>query len=90
MKFINIMNSKRIIYLLTLSAMLSGCIAPLVPVVVGGGMAETVVVATDRRTTVKQLQDKEIELRATSRIKDALDSRSHVNVTSFNLQVLLT
>ena len=90
MKFIKSLNLKRIICLLTTSALLSGCVAPLVPLVVGGGMAETVVVATDRRTTVRQLQDKDIELRAASRIKDALDNKSHVNVTSFNLQVLLT
>ena len=68
-----------------LGSLLSGC-APLLL----GGMAGTVVVASDRRTSGIQLEDESIELRATSRINDLLSNRAHVNVSSFNLQVLLT
>jgi osmotically-inducible protein OsmY len=53
-------------------------------------MAGTVVVATDRRTSGIQLEDEEIELRAASRIREMFGDRVHVNVNSFNLQVLLT
>ena len=64
---------------------LSAC-APLML----GGMAGTVIVATDRRTSGIQLEDEEIEFRASARIRDMFGDRAHVNVNSFNLQVLLT
>jgi osmotically-inducible protein OsmY len=64
---------------------LSGCAPILI-----GGMAGTVSVASDRRTAGIQLEDESIELRASSRIKDVFGDRVHVNVNSFNLQVLLT
>jgi osmotically-inducible protein OsmY len=50
-----------------------------------GGM-----VATDRRTTGTLVEDEGIELRAASRIREAIGDRGHVNVTSYNRQVLLT
>lgn len=59
------------------------------PLVVGGAVM-TGMVATDRRTSGAQLEDQGIELRAGSRIREAFGDRVHVNVTSFNRQVLLT
>jgi len=47
-------------------------------------------VAIDRRTSGAQLEDEGIELRAGARIRDTLGARSHINVTSYNRQVLLT
>jgi osmotically-inducible protein OsmY len=47
-------------------------------------------VATDRRTSGTQLDDETIELRGASQIREALGDRVHVNVTSYNRQVLLT
>jgi osmotically-inducible protein OsmY len=47
-------------------------------------------VATDRRTAGAQLEDEGIELRAQSRLRENLGDRAHVNVTSYNRQVLLT
>jgi osmotically-inducible protein OsmY len=47
-------------------------------------------VAVDRRTSGAQLEDEGIELRASARLRDAMGERSHVNVTSYNRQVLLT
>ncbi|MFZ2326795.1 MAG: BON domain-containing protein, partial [Rhodoferax sp.] len=44
----------------------------------------------DRRTTGTVVEDEGIELRATSRIREALGERGHVNVASYNRQVLLT
>ena len=75
----------RWILVVLLGSFLAGC-APLLL----GGMAGTVVVASDRRTSGIQLEDESIELRASSRINDLLGNRAHVNVNSFNLQVLLT
>jgi len=46
--------------------------------------------ATDRRTTGTQVEDEGIEMRTASRIRETLGDRVHVNVTSYNRQVLLT
>jgi osmotically-inducible protein OsmY len=54
------------------------------------GFAGTAIVASDRRTSGAQLEDETIELRGSARIRDALGEKAHVNVTSFNRQVLLT
>ena len=47
-------------------------------------------VATDRRTSGAVVEDEGIELRSSSRIREALGERGHINVTSYNRQVLLT
>jgi len=70
---------------LLLTSTLSAC-APLMI----AGVAGTAMVASDRRTSGAQLEDESIELRAQARIRDNLGERVHVNVTSFNRQVLLT
>ncbi|MBK0391002.1 BON domain-containing protein [Ramlibacter algicola] len=59
------------------------------PLVVGGAAMGTLV-AIDRRTSGAQLEDEGIELRAGARLREALGDRGHVNVTSYNRQVLLT
>ena len=46
--------------------------------------------ATDRRTSGMQVEDEGIELKAASRIRDNLGERGHINVTSYNRQVLVT
>jgi osmotically-inducible protein OsmY len=69
----------------TLTLGLGAC-APLVV----GGVATGVIVAVDRRTSGAQLEDEGIELRAANRLREALGDRGHVNVTSYNRQVLLT
>src|SRR5690349_1851546 len=68
-----------------LGTTLTGCF----PLVVGG-VAAGALVATDRRTAGAQLEDEGIELRATSRIRSNVGERVHVNLTSYNRQVLLT
>lgn len=73
----------------TAAVTLVGALSACAPLVVGG-MATGVIVATDRRTSGIQLEDEGIELRAASRLRDVLGERGHVNVTSFNRQVLLT
>jgi osmotically-inducible protein OsmY len=61
-----------------------------VPLVMGGGAAVGAMVAVDRRTSGTQLEDETIELRSANRIYELLGDRAHVNVTSWNRQVLLT
>jgi osmotically-inducible protein OsmY len=69
-----------------LGASLSAC----VPLVMGGAFVGSTMVATDRRTSGAQLEDEGIELRANNRIGQALSDQVHINVTSYNRQVLLT
>jgi osmotically-inducible protein OsmY len=59
------------------------------PIVMGGAVMGGMV-ATDRRTTGTVVEDQGIELRAKSRIRENLGDRVHVNVVSYNRQVLLT
>ena len=68
-----------------LGAGLSAC-APLL----FGGAAVGALMATDRRTSGAQIEDEGIELRSASRVRDSLVDRAHVNITSYNRQVLLT
>jgi len=63
-----------------------GACAPLMV----GGFVGSAMVATDRRTSGTQLEDEGIELRSANRIREMVGDRVHVNVTSYNRQVLLT
>lgn len=73
--------------LLALAALtaLPGC----APLILGGAMVGSVLVATDRRTTGAQVEDQGIELKAGNVVKE-LATLGHVNVTSYNRMVLLT
>ena len=69
----------------TLSINLSGCVA-----VVAGGVAAGSLAVADRRTSGAYVDDEGIELKATDRVAKALGDKIHLNVTSFNRNVLLT
>lgn len=69
----------------TLGVALVGC-AP----VVLGGVALGGIVAADRRTTGTQVEDEGIELHAVNLLHGQYGDRIHVNITSYNRQVLLT
>ncbi|HRP29843.1 MAG TPA: BON domain-containing protein [Burkholderiaceae bacterium] len=71
---------------LALTQGLSGC----APLVVGGAMAATTLMATDRRSAGTQLDDQSNELKAATAIQGAIGDRGHVNATSYNRVVLLT
>ncbi|HMN77523.1 MAG TPA: BON domain-containing protein [Burkholderiaceae bacterium] len=71
---------------LALTQGLSGC----APLVVGGAMAATTMMATDRRSAGTQIDDQSNELKAAGAIQSVLGDRGHVNATSFNRVVLLT
>ncbi len=66
-----------------------GALTACFPLAVGGAVM-TGMVATDRRTTGTVVEDEGIELRSASRIRENLGERGHVNVTSYNRQVVLT
>jgi len=74
---------------LALSSCLGAGLMACAPLVVGG-VAVGAMVATDRRTAGTQVEDEGIELHAVNRIGENLGGRGHVNVTSFNRQVLLS
>ncbi len=81
---------QRLFTLLALTASLGAAMTACVPVLMGGAVVGTALVASDRRTSGTQLEDEGIELRSVSRIGDSLGDRVHVNVTSHNRRVLLT
>ena len=74
-----------LIALLGLAPQLQGCL-PLV----AGGAGATALALNDRRTVGAQTEDKEIDVRGESRVNDRFGDRVHINVTSFNRNVLLT
>lgn len=82
--------SMRTLTVLTLVAALTAGLSACVPIMMGGAVVGTALVATDRRTSGAQLEDEGIELRASSRLREALGDRAHVNVTSFNRRVLIS
>jgi osmotically-inducible protein OsmY len=80
---------KRLTLAIVTATLLGGSLTACFPLMVGG-VAGGALVATDRRTSGAQLEDEGIELRATSRIRSNVGERVHVNLTSYNRQVLLT
>jgi len=71
------------------AAALAGSLSACAPLILGGA-AVGAMVTFDRRTSGAQLEDEGIELRAGSRLREALGDRAHVNINSYNRQVLLT
>jgi osmotically-inducible protein OsmY len=71
------------------AAILAGSLSACAPLVIGGA-AVGAMVTFDRRTSGAQLEDEGIELRGASRLREAVGDRGHVNITSYNRQVLLT
>ncbi len=80
-----IRHTTKFILTIGLIAQLGAC----VPVVVGGAAAGGAI-AADRRTSGIYVEDENIELKAVKHISDTLGETAHVNVTSYNRNVLLT
>jgi osmotically-inducible protein OsmY len=70
---------------LALLASLSGCVALAV-----GGVGAAAAVTSDRRTLGAQTDDKSIAVKADIRLPKITGPDVHINVNSFNRQVLLT
>ena len=85
MKFV----TEKLVTVLALSACLGAGLGACAPILMGGAVMGSLM-ATDRRTTGTQVDDEGIELRAASRLREKLGERGHINVVSYNRQVLLT
>jgi osmotically-inducible protein OsmY len=64
---------------------LQGCIALVGAGAVAGGLS-----LNDRRTGGAQIEDQSIELKSGGRIREAIGDRGHINVTIYNLIVLIS
>jgi osmotically-inducible protein OsmY len=85
MKTKHVLVATRMAALVLAAATLGGCAARVV-----GGAVGTAVVVTDRRTAGTQLEDQNIELKALTRLREAVGERGHINVASYNRQALIT
>lgn len=81
--------TQRLLTAMTMSACLGAGLSACAPIIMGGAVMGGLM-ATDRRTSGMQVEDEGIELRAGNGIRSQLGERGHVNVTSYNRQVLLT
>jgi osmotically-inducible protein OsmY len=72
-------------FIITTATQLTGCFTAAV-----GGAAAGGAIAADRRTAGIYIEDENIEIKASQQIRKALNEAAHVNVTSYNLNVLLT
>jgi len=75
----------RLVCALLAATSLSACAPLLLGTAVGGAL-----VASDRRTSGAQVEDKAIELKTSNRLGDAFGGRAHINVNAYNRMVLLT
>jgi osmotically-inducible protein OsmY len=81
--------NKQLITQLFLASALAAQLVACVPVVVGGAAAGGAV-AADRRTSGVYVEDENIELKAVKFVETNLGENAHVNITSYNTNVLLT
>lgn len=72
--------------LLAAGTLSAGC----APLIVGGAALGGALVATDRRPSGVQFDDQALEVRARSRIREALGERARVSVNAYNRLILLT
>jgi osmotically-inducible protein OsmY len=83
------LNTKKIAATFIISATLMTQFTACVPVVVGGAAAGGAM-AADRRTSGIYVEDENIELKALKLMETNLGEHAHINVTSYNRNVLLT
>jgi len=60
------------------------------PILIGGAAISGAFIATDRRTSGSQLEDQQIAMRASSRIRQQMPERNHIDTLSYNRRLLLT
>jgi osmotically-inducible protein OsmY len=76
--------------LLAVAVSASTLLGACAPLIIGGAMVGTALSVTDRRTSGAQVEDQAIELKAVSRLREAVPAEANVNVTSYNRTVLIT
>jgi osmotically-inducible protein OsmY len=72
------------------AALFASSLAGCAPLIVGAAAVGTGLMVTDRRSSGAQIDDEAIELRGALRLREQLGDQVHINVTSYNRQVLLT
>jgi osmotically-inducible protein OsmY len=85
MRSMNQLSVTQLLLAVTLCTQLAAC----VPVVVGGAAAGGAM-AADRRTSGIYIEDQGIEIKAEKNIIEQIGDNIHANVTSYNLNVLIT
>jgi len=83
------LNGKGLLLLILCIPVLSGC-ALLVAAGVATGVGTGVAMSNDRRTSGIFVEDEGIEMKSGRRISEKYGSNVHINVTSYNRNVLLT
>lgn len=86
----SLLNFKRLGLTAIAVSLVGGALSACVPLLLTGAAGSSALIATDRRTSGTQLEDQGIELRAGNEMRTAFGSRNHINVNSYNRQVLLT
>ena len=82
---------KRILKWVLAAAAVALALPGCAPLVIGAVAAGTAIVATDRRSTGAQLDDKTLQVRVANELTEALRGNDiHVNVNSYERRVLLT
>jgi osmotically-inducible protein OsmY len=85
MKILN-KSTASLLSMLVMCVGLASCAAPLM----FGGVIGGAMVASDRRTTGIQVEDETIEQRSATAMRENFGSKEHINITSYNRQVLIT
>ena len=81
----------RAVAVVTLAGAAAAGLGACAPLMIGGAVVGTTLVATDRRTSGIQLEDQNIEIKAAPRARAAAGGEAaHINVTSYNRLVLLS
>jgi len=80
---------RRLCVILLVSVLAGAGLSACAPLLVGGAVV-TGITASDRRTAGAQLEDERIESRGAARLREHLGERVHINITSYNRQVLLS
>lgn len=80
---------KSALWISILFLILPGC-APIVLTGVGVGAGAGALMVEDRRSSGTYIEDESIELKTSRRIGEQLGDKVHINVISFNRNVLLT
>ena len=82
---------KRILKWVLAAAAVALALPGCAPLVIGAVAAGTAIVATDRRSTGAQLDDKTLQVRVANELTEALRGNDiHINVNSYERRVLLT
>ncbi len=89
MRISNPQQIKNLAVQVILSLAVMSSLAACVPIVAGGAAAGGAV-AADRRTSGIFVEDENIELKAVKYAETSLGENAHINITSYNRNVLLT